>query len=914
MSSTIQRSFAGGIVGPELAGRAEQAKYQTGLKDAVNVIVQRYGGVTNRPGTQFVAEARDGATHPIRLFKFVYNADQTYVLEFGHLYMRVYRDGAAVVPTDDDYLFPGGAYYTGQVYPYGALILYSGVHYYCGIAHGGGMGGDRPPSNPSYVGYGNYWVPMTAGYYEIPSPYISSSLRTIQYVQSGDVVTMVHPDYAPRDLRRTGHCSWTLLEKSLSPAVDRPTDCSATAGGAGANSYRYQVTAFNRDTLEESYPGRDTATSVTGASNANPCQITVVGHPYSTGDEVYLSGVGGMTELNDQTFIITKTGANTFTLDGVDSTAYTAYISGGSAVRPYVRINSAAAPSTSAPHVITANNPGEGYGLWFYRYNNGVYEWIGEANGNASATTVSFNDTNIAGDASLTPPVERTLFAAADDYPSVVTYVQQRLALANTTNQPERIWLSQTGNFSNFSKSSPIQADDTIEFKLAGRQVNAVRHLIEIGGRLIVLTDQAEWTVQGGSSKAITPTDIVPQQHGYTGSASVPPVLIGATALYVQARGGVVRDLRYDFESDGYQGRDLTIFCPDLFDGHSIVAFDYQQTPHSVGWLVRDDGALLGLTYVRDHEVWGWHRHTTDGGDTFEDVVCVPEGSEDAVYVVVNRTIDGAATRYVERFASRSFTDIAVDAFFVDSGLTYDGRNTTATTMTLTGGTLWDETETLTCTASAATFAASNVGDAVVVTAADGVGYTCIITAYTSTTVVSVTPDTELPADIRGAATTSWGLAVDTLTGLDHLEGRTVTALSDGDVNPDMVVTGGEVTLAEPGLVVHVGLPYTARIETLDAENLQGETWMDKKRKVHAVSVRVKDTRGIWLGFGDNTMREHVTEAAGTYGEPTQPETGLITENVDTTWEKTGKVIVEQRDPLPMTILAIIPQGTIGGV
>jgi hypothetical protein len=339
------------------------------------------------------------------------------------------------------------------------------------------------------------------------------------------------------------------------------------------------------------------------------------------------------------------------------------------------------------------------------------------------------------------------------------------------------------------------------------------------------------------------------------------------------------------------------------------VAWDFQQIPHNVLWAIRDDGIMLGLTYVREHEVYGWHIHdTADGDDAYVDVCVVPEGSDDAVYAVVER----GGSWYVERFASRRLDDI-VDAFFVDSGLTYDGRNTAATTMTLTGGTAWDETETLTCTASASVFAASNVDDEVRITAADGESYTLTITAFTSATEVSGQLDRAIPADIRATATAAWALAVNVLTGLGHLNGRTVTALADGDVNPDMTVTAGAVTLAQPAAVAHVGLPYTARIETLDADNLQGETWMDKKRKIHAVSVQVKDTRGLWLGYGTNKMREHIQRQNEAYDAPIQPFSGLITEPVDTTWEKTGKVVIEQRDPLPMTILAIIPQGTIGG-
>jgi hypothetical protein len=233
--------------------------------------------------------------------------------------------------------------------------------------------------------------------------------------------------------------------------------------------------------------------------------------------------------------------------------------------------------------------------------------------------------------------------------------------------------------------------------------------------------------------------------------------------------------------------------------------------------------------------------------------------------------------------------------------------------MTITGGTAWDDSETLTITASAGTFAASNVDDEVVITAADGARYYCTITAYTSPTIVSGRPDRALPSDLRGLATVNWSLAVNVVTGLGHLEGRSVVALCDGSVNRSMTVVGGSVTLAAPASVAHVGLPYTSRIETLDAENTQGETWADKKRKVHAVSVRVMKSRGLWLGFGDGELYEHQDVPAENYDDPIPPFSGVITENVDTAWERSGKVVIEQRDPLPMTVLSIIPQTSIGG-
>lgn len=895
MSSAILRSFAGGIVGPELAGRAEQARYQTGLKRCDNAIVQRSGGVTNRPGWRFIAATRYGTTYPVRLLKFVFNDEQTYVLEFGQNYMRVYRDGGIVVPS-------AAAWSNATNYVVGDIVLQGGVTYYCILAHL-----NQVPPNATY------WSPMTAGFYEMPTPYLAADVRDIKYVQSADVVTLVHPSYPVKELRRTGHTAWTLTSKDFTPNTSRPTNAVATAGGAGAEIYRYQVTAFNTETLEESYPAFETTRTITGATQANPCVITAVAHGYQTGDEVIIEGVGGMTQLNGIKFLITRIGANTFSLDGINSTGYGAYTAGGTAKRPYARIDAAAVPSTSAPHVITWTNLGAGYGYWVYRWVNGVFQFIGEAKENAVATTVSFSDNNIGPNATLTPPIEKAFFAAAGDYPSAVNYVQQRLVLANTTNDPERIWMSQIGNFDNFANSQPVQADDGFNFQLNGSKVNSVRHLLQVGGRMVVLTQGAEWTITGRSSRAIVPGDVDPQQQGETGAADLTPVVIGSTAIYVQARGSLVRDAQYDFGSDSFQGQDLTIFCPEQFDKFTLIAWDYQQIPHSVLWAVRSDGVLLGLTYVREHEIRGWHKHYTREGDIVEDVVCVPEGNQDGVWLVVNRLVNGSRVRYIERMEPRNFDLIEEDAFFVDCGLTYDGRNTTATTLTLTGGTLWDETEELVCTASANTFAASNIGDQVALTAADDERYFAEIVSYTSPTVVGVRPLVQIPADIRAVATTAWALAVDTVTGLGHLEGCEIAGLADGNVIPVATVSGGSVAIGSPAIIAHIGLAYTTRIETLDIENLSGETLFDKHRNINQVSLLVNRTRALWLGFGDGELREHQDRDTEDYDEAIQLVTGLITENVDGGWEKTGKVVVEQRDPLPMTVLAIIPRSQVGG-
>jgi hypothetical protein len=118
----------------------------------------------------------------------------------------------------------------------------------------------------------------------------------------------------------------------------------------------------------------------------------------------------------------------------------------------------------------------------------------------------------------------------------------------------------------------------------------------------------------------------------------------------------------------------VSLRAPHLFDGYDIVDMAYSKAPYPVIWFVSTSGKLLGLTYVPEQQLGAWHQHDTDG--IFESCTVVAEGSEDVLYVIVKRTINGATVRYVERQATRRFATQA-DAFFVDAGATYNSFPTT---------------------------------------------------------------------------------------------------------------------------------------------------------------------------------------------------------------------------------------------
>jgi hypothetical protein len=204
---TLARSFASGELTPELFGRLDLGKFQSGLATCRNFIVLPHGPVANRPGTEFVLEVKD-STSRTRLIPFTYSVDQTMAIEVGAGYFRFHTQAATL------------------------------------------LAGGEP--------------------YEVANPYAEADLFDIHYVQSADVLTLVHQNYPVQELRRLGPATWVLSAPAFAAPTNAPTSVAASATGAGSTSYLYVVTAVNRENLEESIA------SAASAAIAN--DLTLAGH------------------------------------------------------------------------------------------------------------------------------------------------------------------------------------------------------------------------------------------------------------------------------------------------------------------------------------------------------------------------------------------------------------------------------------------------------------------------------------------------------------------------------------------------------------------------------------------------------------------------------------------------------------
>ncbi len=329
MTKLIQPSMAGGEVSPALGARVDLAKRAVAVELAENFVGRVTGGMESRAGQKYVARCKDSTTD-VRIIEFEFSTTQTFVLEFGDQYMRVHSDGGQILDSSSAATITGATQANPVVvttsaahgYSNGDEIFLSGV---VGMTEINGRNfkvanvtgttfelQDLNASNVDGTGYTAYSSGGTTyTIYEITTPYATADLFEIRYAQTGDIMNLTHPDYAPRELVRVANDSWTLSELAFSPQQAFPTALTAEA----------------RTTIDSQ--------AITGITQADPAVVTTASHGWEDGDIVHITGVVGMTELNNAMFEISGKTGTTFELlnvdtgQNVDSTSFTAYTSGG---------------------------------------------------------------------------------------------------------------------------------------------------------------------------------------------------------------------------------------------------------------------------------------------------------------------------------------------------------------------------------------------------------------------------------------------------------------------------------------------------------------------------------------------------------------------------------------------------------
>lgn len=669
----LLRSFAGGEITPELAGRLDLTKYQTGLALARNFITLPHGPAARRPGFGFVNEAKD-STRQVRLIPFAFSATQTVVLEFGHQYIRFHIDGGTLLEATKAISSIAGS----TVNTTGAHGYSTGDWVYIGSRYHKVTVVDADTFTTTDL----WGVATTASgttaarVYTIASPYVEADLFDLHFAQSADVITLTHPSYATRELKRLGATNWTLTTLSFAAPTNAPTDLVVTATIAEnktLTTQKYVVTTVAADGVTESLASEPMAVSnnLTLAGNYNTLTWSAVGGATRYNAYKLRGGIYGyIGQARPNTGAVTKTistidrpGAGNKTVTVTTSAAH------GFADQDLVLIESTGVATLDGAWVITVT------GASTFTYVSVTDSTDNAVTGTASIPELQIIDDNVQPDTSQSPPEDIiALNSGANDYPGATTYHEQRRWFAGTNNKPQVLFATRTGTESNLTSSVPSREADGMELRVAASQYNQIRHLVPLAD-LIALTAGGEFRIYADGAPAITPTSVSIKPQGYAGASNVQPVVTTGSILYVQAQGSRVRELSYSWEANAYRTVDASIMAPHRFNGYALTQLAYSRAPESIAWTVRDDGTLLGMTYVPDQQVYGWHAHDTTNGQ-FESVCVVSEGNEDVLYAVVKRTVNARTVRYVERLRTRIFTAQA-DAFFVDSGLTYQGSPVT---------------------------------------------------------------------------------------------------------------------------------------------------------------------------------------------------------------------------------------------
>ncbi len=836
--------------------------------------------------------------------------------------------------------------------------------------------GDQHPTGAAFTNLGGVWTEIVGvdlrfevsdfvspGPMEIETTYLENEVREIKgrTAQSADVLFIPHRAHNPAELKRYAEQSWALSDLINGPQFPAPVAPTITGDLAGdvnnpLKSWWYVVTAIDAATGSESFGSIPKNISI-NVSTIKPATVTIptavagasgynIYRGRNYGVYGYIGSIDGLVfyddaQVPDYTVVPIPDPAYTATPDPTLGTPGQPFLSQGGA--PFVQNSNwysisavdgvqesfgsvprfdgvARSPSAATPvnvrlHVGVTGATG-------YRVYRGVTKTqlglIGTMSG------LSFADTGNAPNYSQQPLFKAPFqapgpppisFDTEGDRPSVAAFYDQRLILAGTDNKPDTFFGSRAGNYRDFVASSPAGDDDAFEYTLGALTVDRILGLVH-ARVLMGFTGSSEYAIQGSRGAPIGPASIDAKAHAHYGSGSIAPLPVGGRVLFSQLEGPAIREFRFDFQQDGYTAEDeRSVLAKHLLEGHTIIDWAYAKGPDSVIWMVRDDGVLLGMTYLPSHEVIAWHQHDTDG--FYESVACIPEGDETAVYVVVRRTVDGSPKRFIERFASRSISNTPNYGVFLDCSLTYRSPDFAAAGVVFS---IFDNgwlagVDTVAGITGLDYFVASHVGSQIVWSDAAGNEYRATILVVTSGTSVTIRFQRDVPPGARGPLTV-WTHALSVFS-FPHLGvGREVSAVVDGGVVTDLTVDGsGNVTLPHAGSVVTIGLPYTSTLETLDI-NFDGRSMQTVKKILGRVWFEVVASRGLWIGE-DGRMREwkqrKVADGAVNAGAAMPLATQRDYVTISGGWGTSGRVTIEQRDPLPCEITSITPEVTFGG-
>ena len=867
-----QRAFNGGEVSPSMFARIDDGKYQTGMALCKNFLIEPQGPIVMRPGFKYVNHTKH-AGKKARLIPFNFSISQTMVLELGERYVRFHTQGQTVL--------------------------------------------------------GNNGQP-----YEIETPYIEADLFDIHYVQSADVMTLVHPNYPPKELRRYGATDWRLVDIKFGSSLSAPTGLSASQtinkDVTNPTDYKrtYAVTALLADGTEES---------------VRSSSVTIDCNPY--GDGSYntirwnaVAGAGLYRVYRDQGGVWAYVG-QTDTTQIIDEN-----ITPDASITPPHYDD--AFYSSKGITSVRVNNGGSGYVPAKYItdfVNVCEYDW-----GDGYKQQSTGFPVNIQSKANLTWEIE--------DPNGHGSGADIRLITGET--------YAATGGPASGGRTACVTG---IEIRSRGIGYDNPKLVIKCHNRHWQLATLYRFPL---TTSHDVPKIVVTDSTGY--GADLVPVIENGRVVSVTIRSG----------GQNYSSPNLSVVSST--GGGASLSANVGQAPDYPGAVSYfEQRRWFGGTQNRPNNLWAT-RPGTEADMSFS----LPSQSDDRIAVRVaareaNRILHivplaqlmlmtGAAEWRVSPLNSDAITPESmsvrpqsyvgasnVQPLVVGSsmiygagrgghlrelGYNYEAGGYISGDVCLRAPHLFDNLKIVDLAYSKApspvVWAVSSSGKMVAmayVPEQQVGGFSTIETkgSIESACVVAEGDEdivyVEVMRTVNGQAVrfvermnerqytdlkecvyvdcagTYRGEAKKEITGLTWLEGETVSILADGAVEPQQVVKDGKITLTYPAEIVHVGLPFIADMKTLPAAMAlqDGSYGSGHKKNVREVFFRVVNSSGTQAGPSFDKLSEYPsrsTEFAGNVPEPITDEIGF---QIQPQWSQSGQVCVRQKYPLPLRIVSM---------
>lgn len=695
------------------------------------------------------------------------------------------------------------------------------------------------------------------------------------YIQSGDITYICHTegDYAPQKLTRSGALSWSIAT-------------FVPEGGP--------------------FEDVDPDETITVYASASTGSVTL-----TASSAIFTSAHIGGLFLLEQKAIDDTLGWEAGKAVSINDIRRMGY-------RNYQALNSATTGGIIPSHTEGAMYDGNSGVQWQYLDAGlgwGTIAAINSAGTGATLTVDGRIPTEAVGSGNASTRWAFGAWSASNGWPTHVTFFRERLVFARSTTR--EFWMSEAGDFERFRAkdgAGETVADSAIRGEVTSDTANRIEWMAP-ADRLMIGTAGGEFAIgEITGSEPLGPGNVKADPNSSYGSRPVSTVKVGDSVIFVQRSGRKVRDLAYTFEKEKFVSSNLNVLSPHLFQaGKYITAMAYQQEPHSVIWALRSDGKLMAATINANQKRFGWHRHPIGGDGIVEAIETIPspDGDSDELWMIVRRTISGATVRYIEFMEPELPEDSdIIEAFYLDSGLTYNGA--VAATLTPGTGATVVGTTGVTFTAGSSVFTAGDVGREIwyryqngedvyhtaraEITAQGGTTATCtIIAAWPSLTAI---------------ASGGWRKTATAISGLNHLEGKSVQILADGSTHPNVTVSGGAITLDRKATYVHVGLACDARIKTMRIEaGAQDGTAQGKLKRIHRMIIRMVNTLGGSAGAetasSDAILFRTLSDLMD---EPVQAYSGDKELNWPQGYSTDAWAQYENTDPLPATITGFMPQ------